>query len=263
MPMTITRRHFLGLTSLGIAGTAAALAGGGPAWAQSASEAKASEAALLKARPRKPTQPVKPGLQELGLAKGRDGIFAVPKNYNPNKPVPFMLMLHGALGRTDGLIRFCKEAAGAGIAIVAPDSRGRTWDFAVDGTGTDLPFIDRALDFMFQRVAVDPRHLAIAGFSDGASYGLSIGLPNGDLFSHIVAFSPGFMQPPSRQGKPEIWVSHGTRDEILPVESSRSRIVPQLKQWGYMVTYREFDGPHDVLPELSKEAFRWVKGIKS
>ena len=260
MPVTITRRRFLGLTSLGIAGTAAALAGGDSAGAQGASEATASEAARLKARPRKPTQPVKPGLQELGLAKGQDGIFAVPRNYKPNKPVPFMLMLQGALGRTNELIRFCKEAAGAGIAIVAPDFRGRTWDFAVDGTGTDLPFIDRALDFMFQRVAVDPRHLAIAGFSDGASYGLSIGLPNGDLFSHIVAFSPGFMQPPSRQGKPAIWVAHGDRDEILPVDLSRSRIVPQLSRWGYDVRYREFAGPHDVSPELAQEAFRWVKG---
>lgn len=253
MPVTITRRRFLGLAGLGIAGTAAALASGGSVWAQGGT-------VRLKARPGKPAQPVKAGLQELGLAKGRDGIFVIPKSYSPKKPVPFMIMLHGALGRTDGLISFCKAAADAGIAIVAPDSRGRTWDFAVDGTGTDLPFIDRALDFMFQRVAVDPRRVALAGFSDGASYGLSIGLPNGDLFSHLVAFSPGFMQPPSRQGKPAIWVSHGDRDEILPIEASRVRIVPQLTKWGYTVHYREFAGPHDVPPPLAQEAFRWVKG---
>lgn len=36
-----------------------------------------------------------------------------------------------------------------------------------------------------------------AGFSDGASYALSLGQPNADVFSHIIAFSPGFMRAPS------------------------------------------------------------------
>jgi predicted esterase len=34
--------------------------------------------------------------------------------------------------------------------------------------------------------------LAVSGFSDGASYALSIGPANGDLFTHVMAFSPGF-----------------------------------------------------------------------
>ncbi len=37
------------------------------------------------------------------------------------------------------------------------------------------------------------------GFSDGASYALSLGVPNGDLFTHIVAFSPGFMRLPDQE----------------------------------------------------------------
>jgi predicted esterase len=68
------------------------------------------------------------------------------------------------------------------------------------------------------------------------------------------------MQPPSRQGKPAIWVSHGTQDEILPVEASRQRIVPQLKKWGYDVRYREFEGPHGVTPDVARESFRWLLG---
>jgi predicted esterase len=65
------------------------------------------------------------------------------------------------------------------------------------------------------------------------------------------------MQPPSRKGKPTVWVSHGTHDEVLPIEGSRGRIAPQLKQWGYNVHYREFDGGHEAPPDLGREAFRW------
>jgi predicted esterase len=47
---------------------------------------------------------------------------------------------------------------------------------------------------------VDRSAICCSGFSDGASYALSLGLSNGDLFSHILAFSPGFMRPMSYQG---------------------------------------------------------------
>ncbi len=66
------------------------------------------------------------------------------------------------------------------------------------GFGPDVRFIDKALSKVFGSYRIDPSHLAVAGFSDGASYALSLGLPNGDLFSHIIAFSPGFMRAPSK-----------------------------------------------------------------
>jgi phospholipase/carboxylesterase len=246
MDEDITRRRFVGL---GLAGAAALLAGAGGA--------AASGSARLEARPRKPKQPVQPGIQDLGLAQGRDGILSVPKSYRPDQPVPLMVMLHGARGRTEGFTRFSLWAADDGIAVVVPDSRGRTWDALLSGFGPDVAFLDRTLKHVFSRLAVDPRRLALAGFSDGASYALSVGLANGDLFTHVMAFSPGFMQPPMRKGKPAVWVSHGTRDQVLPVETTRGRIVPQLERWGYRVRYREFEGDHGVAEELGREAFRW------
>ena len=42
--------------------------------------------------------------------------------------------------------------------------------------------------------------MCASGFSDGASYALSLGAANGDLFTHIAAFSPGFMRPPVSVG---------------------------------------------------------------
>src|SRR3712207_8603556 len=43
-------------------------------------------------------------------------------------------------------------------------------------------------------------------------------LANGDLFDTVLAFSPGFAAPPSRRGRPRVWVSHGTGDRVRSEE---------------------------------------------
>jgi hypothetical protein len=41
--------------------------------------------------------------------------------------------------------------------------------------------------------SVDPTRMLLHGLSDGASYGLTLGMANGDLFGRVVASSPGFI----------------------------------------------------------------------
>ena len=122
----------------------------------------------------------------------------------------------------------------------------------------DIAFIDRALTSVFQRVAIDPARLTIEGFSDGATYAIGVGISNGDLFQRVVAFSPGFILPVEPHAKPRVFISHGTRDQILPIDQCSRRIVPDLKNAKYDVTYHEFDGPHTVPPEMAKEAIAWM-----
>jgi phospholipase/carboxylesterase len=97
----------------------------------------------------------------------------------------------------------------------------------------------------------------MGGFSDGASYALSLGLTNGDLFSHIIAFSPGFMVPAAERGKPKIFVGHGTADQILNIDRTSRVLVPKLKESKYDVQYIEFDGPHTINPDEAHTAFKW------
>src|SRR5260221_14276362 len=112
-------------------------------------------------------------------------------------------MLHGAGGSGEGVLRRVATAVDeAGIAVLAPDSRDSTWDAIRDGFGPDVAFIDRALARVFDTVSVDPARIAVGGFSDGASYALSLGLVNGDLFRRVVAFSPGFIVAGPPQGRP-------------------------------------------------------------
>jgi phospholipase/carboxylesterase len=111
---------------------------------------------------------------------------------------------------------------------------------------------------VFETVSVDPARIAVGGFSDGATYALSLGLVNGDLFRRVVAFSPGFIVGATPQGKPQFFISHGTADQILPIDRCSRVIAPQLQRRGYDVTFKEFDGGHQVPPDIAAEAMRWV-----
>lgn len=212
----------------------------------------------LKSRPRAVSQEGAKGLNELKLESVRDGFLYVPAAYDVKRPAPLVLMLHGAGGRARQTVPLLEQLADkGGIILLVPDSRGRTWDVIEGGYGPDVSFIDRALEETFDRYRVDPEHVAIAGFSDGASYALSLGITNGDLFTHVLAFSPGFMIPASRRGSPAIYISHGTEDRVLPIDVCSRRIVQQVKGAGYELLYSEFNGPHTVPREIAAQAVEW------
>lgn len=213
---------------------------------------------LLQVQPTPPTATAKTGLQPLGLGSDRDGFLYIPSSYQPNRPAPLILMLHGAGGKAQsGLAPFQSLADAAGIVLLAVDSRFQTWDVIVSRYGSDIQFIDRALTHTFDRCAIDPTRIAIEGFSDGASYALSVGISNGNLFSHIIAFSPGFIAPAAQHGSPYIFISHGKRDTILPINRCSRKIVPELQQTDYQVSYREFEEGHIIPDEVAKEALNW------
>lgn len=222
----------------------------------------------LIARPGTPgNEALSPGLHGLGLGRGsgRDGVLFVPPGLRSDRPAPLVLSLHGAGGRgasaaSAGLLQ---AAEASGTLVLAPDSRGPTWDVLMGGFGPDVDFIDAALDRVFEAVAVDPRLLVISGFSDGASYALSLGLGNGDLFSHIVAFSPGFMAPDARNGTPPVFVSHGTNDAVLSIDACSRALVPILEEVGYPVEYAEFEGGHEIPPAVLRGALEWLRTTRS
>ena len=214
---------------------------------------------LLRARPGRVTGAAPVGLQPLMLGAARDSYLYVPATYRVERPVPLVLLLHGAGGHAhQGLDLLRSLADAAGLLLLAPASREHTWDLLVSRRyGPDLALIDRALEQTFSRYAVAPERVVVGGSSDGASYALSLGITNGDFFTHVIAFSPGFIASAGQMGSPRVFVSHGTRDGVLPIGRCSRKIIPQLEHAGYDVLYREFDGGHTISPEIALEAVGW------
>lgn len=197
------------------------------------------------------------GLQ--ALDGDRNVLVYVPPSYRPERPAPFALMLHGADGRArSGMSPFLLWADAAGMILLAPQARASTWDMIRGEYGPDIACIDDALEQTFRRYAVDNSQVAIEGFSDGASYALSVGLLNSGLFTHVIAFSPGFAAPPAQETRPEVFISHGTQDRALPIDVCSRSIVPRLERAGYQVAYREFEGGHLVPESISRDAVEWL-----
>ena len=196
-----------------------------------------------------------PGVHPLGLGGERDGVIYVPDGLGADAGL--ILMLHGAGGSGRRAVRLMAGAAEtAGCVVIAPDSRGRTWDAVLGGFGPDVRFIERALVRVMPPDGTGP--VAVAGFSDGATYALGLGRANGHLFTHTLAFSPGFLLPTHPAGSPRIFVSHGRSDQVLPIDSCSRVLVPELRREGYDVRYREFDGRHEVPPAVVREAVEWL-----
>jgi phospholipase/carboxylesterase len=221
--------------------------------------AQSDGAVRLRARPREAVSQLEPGTHPLGIRQQRDSILYVPKSTEPDRPAPLMLYLHGAGGsEQQGIRRLSSLADELGFLVLSPASKDATWDAIRGSYGPDVQTIDEALTRTFTARRVDARRIGLAGFSDGASYALGLGLSNGDLFASVLAFSPCFVPAGSKKtGEPRVFVSHGTSDTILPIESCSRRLVPELTHEGLKVTYREFDGPHTVPPEILKQAVKW------
>jgi len=200
-------------------------------------------------------QPLAAGTHQLAFADGRKAVLHVPAHaHEKDRLLHLLLLLHGAGGQHGGGDHIAlAHAIRHGALLLIPDAHGSSWDFLRGGFGDDLAFIDRLLLWTMQRYQVDEQAMAIAGFSDGASYALSVGLMNGLMFSDILAFSPGFMAPLRREGVPRVFVSHGTEDKVLPVARAAA-IARRLAQEGYDVAYEQFEGAHIVSPAIARAA---------
>jgi phospholipase/carboxylesterase len=195
------------------------------------------------------------GTSAVRLATGREALLHVPDR----EARGLVVALHGAGGQArSGLDLLRAQADRLGFVVLAPSSAASTWGAIRGGNDADTPALGAVLADVLARHPVDPQRLGVAGFSDGASYALTLGLANGDVFRRVVAFSPGFEAADARRGEPEFFVTHGIRDDVLPIERTSRRIVPELRGDGYEVTYREFDGPHVVPPDLASAAAEWL-----
>jgi phospholipase/carboxylesterase len=202
-----------------------------------------------------------PGLHTLDLGAGPEVLVRASSQSNANPDLlRVVLTLHGAGGNArGGLAPLLPFADTYRLLLVSPSSRDRTWDVITRGRwGSDVERINQALTRIFATYRVDPTRLAISGFSDGASYALSLGLANADLFTHIIAFSPGFLVPTPRVGTPHVYISNGRDDEVLPIDQTTRRIVAQLRAADVPAEVHEFDGPHVVTADIAEDAMGWL-----
>src|SRR6185436_1681593 len=76
----------------------------------------------------------------------RDAVLQIPANTS-DKPMPLLIMLHGATQRADDMFWYLGSAhEEAGVAVLAPNSAETTWDaIGSRSFGEDVYYLDQML----------------------------------------------------------------------------------------------------------------------
>jgi predicted esterase len=206
-----------------------------------------------------------------------DGVGLAYMPVAPATPAPLLLLFHGAgMPASDMIEGVRQEADQCGCALLAIQSEAPTWDLTLslaealrkarkDASGvefgSDADRVERGLAEVMSRAEIDRFRIVPLGFSDGASYALSLALANPRLFRSAVAIAPGFVVPPSRQDlRQSLFIAHGRADKVLPFDDARQAVVVPLEQAGYDIRFRPFEGGHHIDRQSLRDGIRHALG---
>lgn len=207
------------------------------------------------------------GIFHSGNQTNERGGFSVivPPLYDPAKPTPVIMALHGGSGHGRLFLwNWFPEARSRTIIVIAPTAIGSTWSLRD-------PDIDRRnLEAILVRVCarwnIDPGHRLLTGMSDGGTFTLLSGLAEDSPFTHLAPVAASFhpillaMTSPRRLTGLPIHLTHGALDWMFPVDVARTAN-RALAAAGAAITYREFaDLSHAYPRDGQGEVVDWFLG---
>lgn len=205
-----------------------------------------------------------------GILTLKGGAYAYLPKGRTADAAPVLVAFHGAGGRAaDVLEAFRADADANRFILVIPQAKGSTWDMIEDlknrlgvemnvtpRYGKDLKALDQSLMDLFARVTVDPARIGVMGFSDGATYAVSVGTANSQLFRTVIAFSPGPAFPTRFDTRQRIFISHAEEDPVLPFSTTRG-MVAKMRVRKMPIIFVSFHGKHAVPKEIHARAVNY------
>jgi polyhydroxybutyrate depolymerase len=191
-----------------------------------------------------------PGRHQLVInAAGHEWTAAihVPKSYDGSKPVPAVLILHGAGGNGRHYLEkagWAKKADEAGFIAIAPDGLPARQDFQDSFASNprlwnsgqlplrspraridDLAFIRALLDEVERRANVDTNRVYLTGHSNGAgmTYRLATEMPERFAAIAPVASQCWVLNPRPKRPLPTLFII-GTDDPLVPFRGGESTL---------------------------------------
>lgn len=158
----------------------------------------------------------------------RDYLIHVPAHFNPAKPMPLVVSLHGANGwpaQQMNLTRWNRLADEEGFLVVYPAARGlpKVW------TANDVDFIEALIDALKVSYPVDPARIYVNGFSQGGSmtFVLACRLSDRVAAVGIVAGAQERLFSWCADPRPlPVITFHGTADPVVAYDGGSNPIGP-------------------------------------
>lgn len=197
---------------------------------------------------------------------------------------PLLLLLHGYGSNKEDLFSFASELPEEYyvISVQAPHDLmygSYAW-YAINFDADDTKFSDinqakqsrdLIVDFIDELIAkypIDKEKITLIGFSQGAILSYAIALSYPEKISKIVAMS-GYLNTEMAKDNFEqndfsnlkIFASHGTVDQVIPVDWAR-KTSPVLEKLGIKFVYKEYPVGHGVAPQNFYDFRNWLEENK-
>lgn len=116
----------------------------------------------------------------------------VPAGYQPDKPVPLVMNIHGWVSSGSAFMKKTSDlrpyADTANFIVAYPSGLDFRWNsLEEDGGETDLAYLISVLDDLKERYAIDRERIYATGFDDGGELALLMGCRYGDRIAAVAS----------------------------------------------------------------------------
>ena len=194
---------------------------------------------------------------------------------------PMLLLLHGYGSNEEDLFSFANELPDEYYVISARAPYDMMYNsfawYAINFDADENKFSDieeaqssrvliaTFIDEVVKNYAIDANDVTVIGFSQGSILSYAVALSYPQKVQRVVAMS-GYlnteMADENYRAKDfsnlKIFASHGTVDQIIPVDWARNSI-PKIKALGIDIVYKEYPVGHGVAPQNFFDLKNWLQ----
>lgn len=194
---------------------------------------------------------------------------------------PLLLLLHGYGSNEEDLFSFATELLGEYYVISARAPFDMMYGsyawYAINFDADENKFSDigqaRAsrdiiasfIDELIETYPIDPNNVTLIGFSQGSILGYAVALSYPEKVQRLVAMS-GYLNTEiaiddfrdNDFSNLKIFASHGSVDQVIPVEWARNS-VPVIEKLGIPIVYKEYPVGHGVAPQNFFDFKNWLE----
>lgn len=170
--------------------------------------------------------------------------ISVPATYQPSKAYGLVVCLHGAGFAGEAYLERWQPRLGEEYLLACPTYAAGAW-FTRRAEDLVLATIQQ----MRRRYHVDPDRIFLTGMSNGGIGAWLVGMHHAPMFAGIAPMASGLddvlMPFLANLMNTPVYIIHGAKDQVMPVELSRS-ISRELTSLGYVHVYREHKREHPM-----------------
>ena len=172
----------------------------------------------------------------------RTYLIHVPLTYNPAKPTPLVISIHGFAewpAHQMQISGWNELADKYGFIVVYPSGTGfpRRWQTSGDSM-LDVIFISDLIDELERQYNIDPARVYANGLSNGGGMSYLLGCTLSNRISAVGSVSGAYTYPldECRPSRPVPMIAfHGTSDSIVPYQGETARAfevpLPNIPDW--------------------------------